>query len=396
MSKWQNKKISELGTVVSGGTPSREIPEYWGDGYYWVTPTDITGTKGIFLESSKESITELGLKNSSAKMLPAGTILMTSRATLGESKISNVPVCTNQGFKSIIVNNNVSNQFLRYSLIFNKNKYTNLGIGTTFLEVNKSDTDRFEVFIPDDIREQKKIAQILSSVDEQIELTEKLIEKKREVKNGLLVDFYASPIVQKSPLFKIKDLAKDGLFIDGDWVELPHISESGIRFLQTGNIGIGKFINKNKNFIFESSFEKLNCTEVLEGDILICRLAEPAGRACIAPKSSERMITSVDVAILRIVNPDIAPEYINYALNVQQQLNKVELLTAGSTRKRISRKNLGMMELNIPAIEVQNKILSTLGAVDSEIESEERALEKLKLQKQGLMQDLLTGRVKVN
>lgn len=268
--------------------------------------------------------------------------------------------------------------------------------GTTAKGIQRRKLEKLSITRPQSIEEQQKIVQILDSIDEQIDATERLIEKKKDIKDGLLIDFFASPLVQNSPLLKIKDLAEGGLFIDGDWVELPHISESGIRFVQTGNIGIGKFINKNKNFIFESSFEKLNCTEVQEGDVLICRLAEPAGRACLAPKSDERMITSVDVAILRIVNPEISPQYINYALNIQQQLNKVEILAAGSTRKRISRKNLGMMELNIPSINSQNKILLTLSSIDSEITYEEAALEKLKQQKLGLMQDLLTGRVRVN
>src|SRR4026208_2300368 len=100
---WKLEPLGQLAQVVSGGTPSRHVPEFWRDGTIpWVTPTDITNTGGRYLSESCEGITELGLQSCSAKKLPSGALLMTSRATLGEVRIALREVCTNQGFKSLI------------------------------------------------------------------------------------------------------------------------------------------------------------------------------------------------------------------------------------------------------------------------------------------------------
>jgi len=123
------------------------------------------------------------------------------------------------------------------------------------------------------------------------------------------------PVVWKIEQLKNTSNQEKHSFIDGDWIESPYISDSGIRLIQTGNIGIGNFIDKNKKHISESSFIELKCKEVIEGDILICRLAAPVGRACIVPNLGTKNITSVDVTICR---PNI-------------NVNKVYLINYGSS-----------------------------------------------------------------
>ena len=106
-----------------------------------------------------------------------------------------------------------------------------------------------------------------------------------------------------------------GTFTDGDWVELPYITDSGIRLIQTGNIGIGSYREQGFRYIEESSFDELRCTEIDPGDVLICRLADPVGRACLAPKLGVRMITSVDVCILK-PSEQFSPPYIVHLLSL--------------------------------------------------------------------------------
>ena len=144
------------------------------------------------------------------------------------------------------------------------------------------------------------------------------------------------------------------LFCDGDWIEVKDQAESGIRLVQTGNIGIGDFINKEEKFryINEKTFINLNCTEVYPGDILISRLPDPIGRACIMPNIKERMITAVDCAIFRPKEFLDKKFFIAFTLTnlYKSQIQKYE---TGSTRKRISRKNLGLIQVPIPAIQYQ-------------------------------------------
>jgi len=194
----------------------------------------------------------------------------------------------------------------------------------------------------------------------------------------------------------LKDIAKDekNSFIDGDWIELEHIKDSGIRIIQTGNIGIGKYLDKpeSKKFISIESFKLLNCKKVFPNDILICRLAEPIGRACIVPNIENYYVTSVDVVIFRENNKRYDKKFILYVLNYESTLKKAEELAAGSTRQRVSRTNLGKLELEVPEdIREQRKIAESLETVDNAIEKTDRIIEKHKRIKQGLMQDLLTG-----
>ena len=185
---WRLERLGSIAQVVSGSTPSRFAPEFWqGGAIPWVTPTDITRTAGRYLSESNEHITELGLQSCGTKLLPSGALLMTSRATLGELRIATTSVCTNQGFKSLVLSKEIDTHYLYYQLDLNKERYGALGIGSTFLEVNKKDTENFELLIAP-AAEQRRIAEILSTLDETIEQTEALIAKYQQIKAGLMHD----------------------------------------------------------------------------------------------------------------------------------------------------------------------------------------------------------------
>ena len=191
---------------------------------------------------------------------------------------------------------------------------------------------------------------------------------------------------------KIKDIAKTGRenFIDGDWVEAPHIKDEGIRLIQTGNIGVGKFIDRSKKYISEDSFRELNCKEVRPNDVLICRLAEPVGRSCVVPEGLGKSITSVDVVIFRINEEKYNKEFVVQAINTQEFLDRCLEVSAGSTRTRISRTNLGQLEISCPDIQSQGKIAKILTTIDQLIEKTQALIDKHIAIKQGMMADLFT------
>jgi type I restriction enzyme S subunit len=181
-------------------------------------------------------------------------------------------------------------------------------------------------------------------------------------------------------------------FLDGDWIETPYITTEGIRLIQTGNIGLGEFIDKPEfyKFISTKSFYKLGCTWVYPQDILICRLADPIGRACKVPDEIGNCITAVDCTIYR-ANPEIIDA--NFALqffNSDLYLKRVNDLAGGSTRQRISRKNLGKLYLPLPSLPEQKRIAEILDTIDSTIAHTSSLIAKLKQMKAGLLHDLLT------
>ena len=156
------------------------------------------------------------------------------------------------------------------------------------------------------------------------------------------------------------------ILTDGDWIESKDQSDDGIRLIQTGNIGKRGFLEKEtrKKYISKETFSRLGCTEVFPGDILISRLPDPVGRACIVPESCERMITAVDCSILR-VNPQIVcKEYLLFFLDSPAYYRQLSSKLAGTTRVRISRKNLENVQIVIPSVSVQCDIVQKLNTVN--------------------------------
>lgn len=202
-------------------------------------------------------------------------------------------------------------------------------------------------------------------------------------------------------LVSIADTAREehGSFIDGDWVEARWIGEGDIRLIQTGNVGIGKFENKpnNMKFISRSGFDQLNCKSVYAGDILICRLADPIGRACLVPKSVEPCITAVDCTIFRPDPKKLNPNFAIHLLNFEDTLRRANDVAGGTTRQRISRSNLGLLELVVPPDpDEQRRIAEILDTADEAIQKTEALIAKLKQMKAGLLHDLLTRGIDKN
>ena len=178
---------------------------------------------------------------------------------------------------------------------------------------------------------------------------------------------------------------------DGDWIESKDQSSNGIRLIQTGNVGQGCFIPKEKNrhYVTEATFKRLNCTEIFAGDILISRLPEPVGRACIIPQCNERMITAVDCSILRLHHSICDEKYLVYYASSAGWFSDVDAKCTGSTRKRISRKNLQGIEIPIPPLAEQKRIVAKIDAAFEKIDRLKANAEKNLTNAKELLQSAL-------
>lgn len=193
MTEWIECKISDIGTVIGGATPStKEADNYEGGEIAWITPKDLSAFSGRYISRGERNITEKGLKSCSTQLLPKDTVLFSSRAPIGYVAIAQNELCTNQGFKSVIPNNNTDPLFLYYLLRNNKNIIENMGSGTTFKEVSGNTMKNIVVKVPTDIKVQKKISSILGSIDEKIELNNK-INKNLEQQADALYQAFFSP-----------------------------------------------------------------------------------------------------------------------------------------------------------------------------------------------------------
>lgn len=191
--EWSKQQLGDICNIVNGGTPSTSIAEFWNGKILWCTPTDITSCSTKYIYTTESKITESGLKASSATLLPKGALLLCSRATIGEVRIAGNTICTNQGFKSLVVHQNISNEWLYYMVHVLKFNMLEKAIGSTFLEISKKDLAELDIIVPE-FTEQKAIAQVLSDMDSEIELLEKKLAKYQQIKQGMMQELLTGRI----------------------------------------------------------------------------------------------------------------------------------------------------------------------------------------------------------
>lgn len=183
--EWEVKQLGDLAEIVSGGTPRTDEPSYWNGGIKWCTPTDITRYAGKYLTETERTISRDGLDNSGATLLPIGALLLCSRATIGEVKIAAVPICTNQGFKSLVCRPETSIDFLYYKLLTMKQQMMERAFGSTFLEISTRNVHSLAVAAPSP-EEQAAMATVLSDMDTELAALEARRDKTRALKQAMM------------------------------------------------------------------------------------------------------------------------------------------------------------------------------------------------------------------
>lgn len=183
--EWKITKLIQMGKVVSGGTPDTNMAMYWEGDILWLTPTDVTALTGRFVSNTSRKITPAGLLNSSAVLLPKGSLMVCTRATIGALAISTSEICTNQGFKNIIPNEGFNIEFIYYLLQMNTNEMIKKSSGSTFLELSKKDFETLSFSCPF-IKEQQKIAAVLSAAETEISTLEKKLACLKDEKKALM------------------------------------------------------------------------------------------------------------------------------------------------------------------------------------------------------------------
>lgn len=260
MVQWKKVRIQDIGTVVGGATPSTKIDANYKNGHIsWITPKDLSTFEGRYIYTGERNITEMGLNSSSTVLMPKNSILFSSRAPIGYVAIAGKELCTNQGFKSVIPNKKIDYLFLYYLLKYNKNKIENLGSGTTFKEVSGSVMKNVEVMIPEDIKEQKRIAAVLNSIDDKIELNneinDNLMQQGTSLFNEYLVKFDDVP-----NNWKVSSLDRIADYINGLTMQKypPKDNEEGLPVLKIAEL---------KQGCCDSNSDR--CTSQLDEDYII-------------------------------------------------------------------------------------------------------------------------------
>lgn len=183
---WRHAPLGHVATIIGGGTPDSKVSEFWEGDIQWFTPTEI---KSKYLSKSVRTITKSGLKNSSAKLLPIGSLLLSTRATVGDVGIAQRECCTNQGFQSLVMKGNNYNEFWYYWILQNRNEFLRRASGSTFLEIGKSEISKIPTMCPSP-EEQRRIADFLSSIDTKLAHVTEELELAQTFKIGLLQQMF--------------------------------------------------------------------------------------------------------------------------------------------------------------------------------------------------------------
>lgn len=389
---WEEKRITRFSEIISGSTPSTTNPRYWNGDIIWITPDDLSGNSSIYMKSSSRKISRFGLKNCSVKIIPKNSIVISSRAPIGYIAIMTVDYTTNQGCKSLKLKN-VSPEFIYYDLLFNMEKIKNLGEGTTFSEISKGQFEKVTLLIPKFIKEQQKIASILQTIDNDIGKTKDLIEKYIKIKEGLIQDIFND---FDNPLkWNVQKLSSFAFAADIDH-KMPSDVEYGVPFVSAKDItDEGEIILKGVKTISESDYKRLSRKIKPQiGDMIYSRIGT-IGRVSLVKKQL-KFLMSYSCCIIRITNKKVYPEYLTWILKsgiLDRQLIK-------------ETQSIGVPDLGLDKIEAfkiplpvenneQINIVNRLNTIQEKVVSECAYLSKLLKVKTGLMQDLLTGKVRV-
>ena len=229
--------------------------------------------------------------------------------------------------------------------------------------------DGIPVNIPE-FEEQEKISKFLLLIEHRLELQRKLVDALKSYKRGVLSRLFPKNGASV-PEYRFSGFTGDweqrkleqlcAVFTDGDWIEAKDQSNAGVRLIQTGNIGVTQYLDKptNAKWISEDTFNCLKCEEVFEGDILISRLPEPAGRACIMPNLDTKMITAVDCTIVGTL-PEVNSTYLVQYFSTERYFKEINACLAGGTRQRISRGDLAEFEIPLPNSAEEQSLLAAI------------------------------------
>ena len=369
---WHEKYIKDVADVIGGGTPDTTKLEYWNGNIQWFTPTEIGHNK--YVNKSKRTITEKGLKNSSAKLLPPKTILLTSRATIGECSIIEKECATNQGFQSLVPNSLINNEFCYYLINTKKKELLRKASGSTFLEISNSEIKQIKCKFPS-LLEQQKIADFLFLVDRRIEKQRQLVESLKKYKRGYFQRIISS---LETSSFELKNIVDEYNAKSKIQNEFPILSStlSGIKL-------------QNDYFNKQAASETTIGYKIVPFGYFTYRSMSDTGEFRFNLQNIiEKGIVSPAYPVFK-VKEEYNAEFVEYILNETDNIKSQLLIKKeGGTRYALSFSKFQTLKIDLPIKNAQDKTVSQLRFINKVLTNEERILSNLQKLKNGLLQQM--------
>lgn len=395
MNGWKITDIKNIGEIVTGSTPSTFDKENYGDEFLWASPADLGDSKYIY-----ETVTKLSKKGfNKTRKLPKGSILVVCIGSIGKVGIAIQEMATNQQINSLICSKDVDSDFVYYAITNAIPKHTALIATQVVPIINKRQFSNFKINIPT-LLEQRRIATALSDMDDLISAQEKLIAKKRNIKQGVMQELLTGR--KRLPGFK------------GGWkdVRIGDIGNtySGLTGKKKEDFGTGKaryitFLNVLLNTVIDTTIlESVDVGEdefqntVQFGDLFFNTSSETpneVGMCAVLLRNLKNTYLNSFCFGFRLIDPKVNGLFLSYYFNSQYGRNIMTVLAQGATRYNLSKAYFNDICVKLPSFQEQSAIAQVLSDMDDLISEQEKLIAKLKQIKQGMMSELLTGRVRL-
>ena len=413
---WKWVKLKDVGSIISGGTPSTTISEYWNGEISWIAPSDLTGYKNIKIKKGKKSITEIGLKKSSAKLMPKGSVLFSSRAPIGYVVIADEELCTNQGFKSVIPNDSTNNLYLYYFLTASKQNAEKVASGTTFKEISLKSFADLDFPLPPLKTQQQivsKIEELFSELDKGVEDLKKAQQQLKTYRQSVLKWAFEGRLTNEN--------VEDGVLPKG-WkiVPITEVVEKNKHSLKAGPFGSSlkkEFYVKNgykiygqeqvisdnaflgEYYIDEDKYQELKSCQIKPYDILIS-LVGTVGKVLILPPNCKEGVINPRLIKISLERSIYLPKFFkNYF-----ESSVVKIFYSGVTKgTTMDVLNLGIIKtipFPLPPIEEQEKIIqeieSRFSVADKLEENIKESLQQAEALRQSILKKAFSGELVKN
>ena len=372
---WVETSLGEIAEVIGGGTPSTAIAEYWDGNIVWLTPTEITSQDGEVISDSIRKITNSGLKNSGAQMLPVNSVILTSRASVGFVALAGRDLCTNQGFQSLIPKPSVLSKFLMFWIQQNRPEFESRSAGSTFKEISKSNVKSIKLQLPP-LPEQKRIVDLISSVDSYIKALQQQLESAKRSRNAVLHEFMNG----EGTAFEQTQLGQIAKFLNGKAYSKEELLTVGkYRVLRVGN-----FFSNNNWYWSDLELEPNKYCE--NGDLLY------AWSASFGPRmwNEEKVIYHYHIWK---VNPDesqVDKKWLLYWL--EDDVERIKSSSgSGSIMMHVTKSEIEKRAIRLPTLTEQNRQLIILESFDQNIHTLESLIGSTNQLRSSMLSDLLSG-----
>lgn len=384
--EWEVMRLGETGKVVTGNTPSRTDLSLWNGDFCWATAKDF---KEKYINDTVEKITEKGCNG--ARLLPKGAILITCIASIGNNAIAAVPLATNQQINSIVVSDDFNNEWLYYQLDFYKQNLELLASKTAVPLINKSEFEKLKLPIPP-LPEQQKIAEILSTWDDAITNCKNTIITLKDRNKGLAQQLLTgkkrlSGFSEKWAVKKIKDFSLE--------ISIKNKNDDALIVLScTKHNGLVPSLEYFGRKIYS---DNLKTYKIVEKDVFAYATNHIEEGSIGYQSKYEKALISPMYTVFK-TEESINDEFLFRVLKSNTYIQEYQKRMEGSIDRRggLRWQEFSKIKVNVPSYEEQSAIALVLETADQELKSYETKLEALQLQKKGLMQQLLTGKIRVN